>query len=94
LWAWVNESILPEMSRDARAIRDWADKHGQHGLTQTKVNADDEMAATLATLAVRITRATGFYRGAGSAAIPMITFGPVTLANADGAISTFRIDVS
>ena len=52
------------------------------------------MAATLAALAVRITRATGFYRGTGSAAIPMITFGPVTLTGADGAISTFKIDVT
>jgi hypothetical protein len=93
LWAWANESVLPQMSRDARAIRDWADKHAQPSLTQPKVHADEEMAATLAALAVRITRATGFYRGAGSAVTPVITFGPVTLTGTDGAISTFQIDV-
>jgi hypothetical protein len=94
LWAWANESVLPEMSRDARGVRDWADKHDHHGLTQPNVHADEEMAATLAALAVRITRTTGFYRGTGSAVIPMITFGPVTLTGADGATSTFKIDVS
>jgi hypothetical protein len=28
LWAWANKSILPEMSRDARIVRDWAEAHG------------------------------------------------------------------
>lgn len=93
LWAWANESILPEVSRDSRAIRDWAAAHGQHGLTQPKVEADDDMAATLAALAVRITRATGFYRGTGTVSIPIITFGVVTLTTKEGEASTFKINV-
>lgn len=93
LWAWANESILPEMSRDSRTIRDWAEAHGQVALTEPKIDADEETAATLAALALRITQATGFYRGTGSASIPIITFGAVTLTAQDGAISTFKIDI-
>ena len=39
-----------------------------------------------------MTRATGFYRGAGPS-MPIITFGPVTLTPNDGEPSTFTIDI-
>ncbi|MGW6985715.1 DUF6882 domain-containing protein [Streptomyces sp. NPDC054932] len=93
LWAWANESILPEMSRDARSIRDWAEAHGHHALAQPKTEADEQTAATLSALAVRITRATGFYRGPGGNSVAIITFGPVTLTAADGSTSTFDIKI-
>jgi hypothetical protein len=93
-WAWANPSILPELSRDSRTIRDWAQANGGHtALTEPDVAADDEKAGSLAALAVRITRATGFYRGTGSAGIPFITFGPVTLTQSDGSTSTVTIDI-
>lgn len=92
LWAWANASILPEMSQDARRVRDWADERGYSALTEPKAEADDEAAASFASLAVRITQATGFYRGSGSASVPFITFGPVTLER-DGETSTFTVDV-
>jgi hypothetical protein len=82
------------MSRDSRTIRAWAEAHGQLALTEPKIHADEEKAATLAALAVRITQATGFYRGTGSASIPIITFGAVTLTAQDGATSTFKINVA
>jgi hypothetical protein len=95
LWAWANKSILPEMSRDSRKIRDWGEAHGQLALTEPRIDkVDEENAVTLAALAVRIIHATGFYRGSGSASIPIITFGAVTLTTQDGATSTFKIDVS
>ena len=43
---------------------------------------------------MRITNATGFYRGTGGAATPIITFGPVTLTAQDGSTSHFTIDAS
>jgi hypothetical protein len=93
LWAWANESILPEMSRDARAIRDWAVRHGQNALIAPQLTADAETAATLTALAVRISGATGLYRGAGGGASPIITFGAVTVTGADGRTSTFEAHV-
>lgn len=93
LWAWANESILPEMSRDARSVREWAQAHGHAALTQPKIDADEEAAVTLAALAVRITEATGFYRGPGANSVAIITFGPVTLTAEDGSTSTFDVHV-
>ncbi|MFB9450087.1 DUF6882 domain-containing protein [Dactylosporangium vinaceum] len=93
LWAWANESVLPAMSQDSRTVRDWAEEHGQAGLARPKVEADDDVAASLSALAVRITRATGFYRGAGTASIPIITFGDVTLATNDGKVSSFKVAI-
>ncbi|MCX5205900.1 hypothetical protein OG897_31285 [Streptomyces sp. NBC_00237] len=93
LWAWANESVRPEMSRDARTVRDWAKEHGHHALAQPKIDADERTAATLAALGVRITRATGFYQGPGGDSVAVITFGLVTLAAADGSTSTFNINI-
>ncbi|MET8437025.1 DUF6882 domain-containing protein [Streptomyces sp900116325] len=93
LWAWANDSILPKMSRDARRVREWAEAHGHLALAQPKIDADEQAAATLAALAVRVTEATGFYRGPGGNSVAIITFGPVTLAAADGSTSTFDTDI-
>ncbi|QRX91958.1 DUF6882 domain-containing protein [Streptomyces noursei] len=93
LWAWANEGVLPDMSRDAHRIRDWAETHGHRALAEPEVEADEQMADTLAALGVRATEATGFYRGAGSQSIVITTFGPVTLTAADGSTTTFSIDI-
>ncbi|WP_433088072.1 DUF6882 domain-containing protein [Dactylosporangium sp. CA-052675] len=93
LWAWANDSILPALSVASETVRDWAVRHGQEALARPKVEADDERADTFSALAVRITRATGFYRGSGGASLPIITFGPVTLTDVDGHTSTFKIEV-
>lgn len=93
LWAWANKSILPEMSRDARIVRDWAEAHGPRSLAEAEIDADEQAAASLMALAVRLTKATGFYRGPGGNSVSIITFGPVTLTAADGSTSTFNINI-
>ena len=92
LWAWANESVLPELSRDSRAIRDWGLANGHTSLAEPKVEATDDLANTLTAIGIRVTTATGFYRGAGPS-MPIITFGPVTLTPNDGEPSTFTIDI-
>lgn len=94
LWAWANQSILPDMSRDARVFRDWAEANGQPSLAQPRIEADETAAATLVALAVRVTEATGYYRGPGGNSAVIITFGPVTLTSADGSVSDVDISVS
>jgi hypothetical protein len=97
LWAWANNSISPELARDSRMVRDWAEEHGHTSLTLPKVEADREAAASMSALAVRITGATGFYRGTGETdadPMPIITFGPVTITTSDGETSIFEIEVS
>ncbi|MBR7833264.1 hypothetical protein KDL01_08305 [Actinospica durhamensis] len=93
MWAWANPSILPEMSRASGEIRDWAQARGHHTLAEPTIAADDQKADTLSALALRITEATGFYRGPSGAAFAIITFGPVTLTANDGSTSTFAINI-
>ena len=94
MWAWANTSILPDMSRDARAVRDWAEPRGHTTLTVPKHEADAETASTLVALAVRITRATGYYRAPAGNSFAIITFGPVTLTSHDGGSRTFAISLN
>ena len=97
LWAWANNSIPPELTSDSRAVRDWAEEHGYAALTRPRIEVDREKAARMAALAVRVTGATGFYRGLGESdadPVPIITFGPVTVTTVDGRTSTFEIEVS
>jgi hypothetical protein len=93
VWAWANDSIPPAMSRDSQAVRAWLEANGHQDLAQPTMDADEVKAATLATLAVRITRATGFYRGSGAVPVPFITFGPVTLTTDTGETTTFEVDI-
>lgn len=94
LWSWANQSILPGMSRDSHAVREWGEANGAGAFTQPKVDVDDETAASLAAVAVAVTRATGFYRGTGGAAVPIITFGAITLTASDGTTKQFAIEVA
>jgi hypothetical protein len=94
LWAWANKSILPDMSRDARIVRDWAEANGHPALAQPKIDADVQAASTLVALAVRVTGATGCYKGPGGNSTLIITFGPVTLTAADGRVSTLNININ
>lgn len=93
-WAWANESILPDMSRDSLLIRDWAQEHGHRTLTEPEIRADNQKANTLTAIAVRVTKATGFYRGSSGPAKTIITFGRVTITPHDGDPSTFAINVA
>lgn len=93
MWAWANESILPAMSRDSLAVRTWAEANGHDAFTIPRPDADAEQAASLVAVAVRVTKATGYYRAPGERSTTVITFGPVTLTAADGTTSTFRIQV-
>jgi len=93
LWAWANDSVLPEMSRDAWAVHEWGRAHGHRALTEPKVHGDASTAGALVAVAVRITRATGYHRGGTGGAIPIITFGPVTLTSKDGGTRTVTVEI-
>ncbi|MFI9323280.1 DUF6882 domain-containing protein [Kitasatospora aureofaciens] len=83
MWAWANQSLLPDMSRDSRSFCEWAEANGHPGLAQPEIDADEQTASTLAAPAFRVTGATGYDKGPGA-----------TLTEADGSASTFDIDVS
>ena len=93
LWAWANNSIPPMMARESRVVHDWAEENGHTGLTQPRIEADLDKATAMAAIALRVTDATGYFRGDGDETIPFLTFGPVTLTDRDGTSSTFEIEV-
>jgi hypothetical protein len=93
LWAWANNSIPPMLAEDSRLVHEWAEANGHAGLTQPRIEADLEKATSMAALALRVTDATGYFRGDGGDTIPFLTFGPVTLTAADGTSSTFQLEV-
>jgi hypothetical protein len=93
LWAWANETILANLRHDAERVRAWAETNGHTSLLQPKVEANDEVAASFAAIAVRVTEATGFYRAPVGASKVFLTFGPVTIITAAGDSTTFTIGV-
>jgi hypothetical protein len=93
LWGWANNSVPPVMARDSRLVHDWAVQHGHSGLIQPRIAANLEKATTMAAIALRITEATGYFRGDGRETIPFLTFGPVTLTGTDGTIETFEVEL-
>lgn len=90
LWAWANQSVLPSMRRDAERVRSWAEANGHKNLTTPKVNADADIADTLAAIAVAVTDAKGFYQAPAGPAFVFLTFGPVTIT-ASGRTETFTV---
>lgn len=93
LWAWANPSLEPIMCSAAERVREWGEQNGVGRLLEPKMDCDAEMAGTLAALSARVTEATGFYRALGTSTL-LITFGLVTITEADGAQSTFSIAVA
>ena len=91
LWAWANESVLPAMRRDAERVRSWAEANGHNNLTKPKMNADDDVADTLAAISVSVTDAKGFYQAPAGPAFVFLTFGPVTITTS-GRTETFTAE--
>ena len=92
LWACANPSILPALQTASREACTWLEENGHAHLAQPELAVTPDTAGTLTSLAVRITRATGFYRGSGASDV-LITFGPVTITDADGNSRTFDISI-
>jgi hypothetical protein len=80
-WAWANRTILPALTHDSRVVCEWAAHHGHDHLAAPELRAADDIVATVAALAVRVTGATGFFRGTGGPLVPFATFGPVTFGD-------------
>ena len=92
VWACENPSILPALQVASRQVCEWLEANGHGHLAQPELTITPEMANTLTALATRVSKATGFYRGAGASDV-LITFGPVTITRADGGTETIDISV-
>jgi len=70
--------------------RGWAIASGNDHLAAPQLEADEEKAATLATIASRVPRATGFYRATAGPSTLFVTFGPVEITPDEGEPTTLR----
>lgn len=75
LWAWANDGLQPRVRGDAEQVRRWADENQVKAFQSGQVKADAKQAATMVSIAVRVTGAGGFYRAPGGASTVFITFG-------------------
>ena len=80
------------MSRDAGGAP-WGEANGHRALTEPKVHGDASAGRALGRRGHAVTRATGYYKGGNGGAIPIITFGPVTLTSHDGATRTVTVEI-
>jgi hypothetical protein len=93
VWAWSMDAVPAPLKRDAEAVRDFGAANGATMLTTPRLPVDESGASDLATLAFRISRASGFYRGPG-ASTTFFTFGLVTVTHADGSAQSFDIQIA
>ena len=82
LWAWDNSSIQPSMAKDANTVRAYGVEHGYERLATAEWSASEEDAWEVAAVAMRITEASGIYRGPAGPAYVFISFGEVKIMKA------------
>lgn len=89
-WAWADHSVSDPLAEASARVREWGAERDHPALSRGLIETDEEGAATLATLAFRISGATGFYRG-GSV---YLTFGAVTIDGPEGGHRTVSISLN
>jgi hypothetical protein len=95
LWAWANEGLPASLRVASKTVRAWGVAHQQPVLTTGAL--DDfsaEQSVDLATIAFRLTEATGFYRAPSNGPVVFMSFGTVTIIGSDGTESSVNISVS
>jgi len=83
LWAWDNETIEPAMAKDAEKVRAYGAKHGYERLTTAQWEGTEEEAWEVSAVAMRITVASGVYRGPAGPGRLFISFGEVKIIGAE-----------
>lgn len=63
LWGWDHPSVLPPLQHAARRVREFGLEHAIPDLTEQKVACDEQRAWEFTALAMRLSNASGGYRG-------------------------------
>jgi len=62
LWSWANASILPRLSQEVEAVREYGRKHSFSKLTERKWAADERDGWEMAAVTNYLLKANGVYR--------------------------------
>jgi len=89
-WAWDNDSIQDKLCVTAARVRAFGLENDVVALTSSPLNLDESQARDLVALAFRLGDCTGLYHPYDGKLASYITFGPVTIEEPGGVISTFE----
>lgn len=88
LWGWDHPSVPEPVSHDARRVQEFGEKYGLEALTTRTIAADETDAWTFTALACHLAGAQGGYRGPAGTTHVFMTYGTVSIRQADGADPT------
>lgn len=92
IWGWAMVNVPPPLRSAVEAVRAYGEAIGHDVLIADRVPGDGEIAGDLAAIALRVTRATGFYRSPVDPSTHCV-FGDVTVTAADGTSRVVHVDV-
>ena len=80
LWAWDNPSVEAKLAGDAKAARDYGNKHTISELTTAKLTISEDRCWELAAIACELAGDQGVYRGPADSTRVFIAFGAMKLS--------------
>lgn len=94
VWSWDNETIRPALCTTAERIRSLGIENDVPALTSSPLNLDEVQVRDLVALAFRLGDCTGLYDPFDGQLATYIVFGPVTIEESGGRVSTFDLGAS
>ncbi len=83
LWGWDHPSVSPPVDQHAQQMLQYGTQHNIADLTTRKLLCIEERCWELTAVACFLSKAQGAYRGDAGATLVFMTFGEVSLSNAD-----------
>ena len=91
VWSWDNDSIQAPLCATAEKVRAFGAEHGVAALNSSPLKLGEEQVRDLVALAFQVGGCTGLYHPYDGKLATYITFGPVTIEEPGGRVSTFDV---
>ena len=90
VWSWDNDSIQAPLRTTAEEVRAIGVENGVGALSTSPLKLNEEQVRDLVAVAFRLAGCTGLYHHYDGKLATYVTFGPVTVEEAGGRVSTFE----
>ena len=91
VWSWDNDTIQAPLRVTAEKVRAFGAGHGVVALNSSPLTLGEQQARDLVALAFQVGGCTGLYPPHDGRLATYITFGPVTIEEPGGRVSTFDV---
>ncbi len=91
VWSWDNDSIQTPLCATAEKVRAFGAEHGVAALNSSPLKLDEGQVRDLVALAFQVGGCTGLYHPYDGRLATYIAFGPVTIEEPGGRVSTFDV---